>query len=88
MPAPIPTRTQAQRVYDKFGGVPALVDALKDAGVERNASSVYRWNMPRSKGGCGGVVPSSAMPDILAAARVCGLVFTPDENVFNPGRLP
>lgn len=81
-------KTQAQKVFDKFGGVPKLHKALKDMGPEheRAISAIYRWNLPKSKGGTNGMVPNSALQSILLAARAEGIVFTPDD--LYSGRAP
>ncbi len=78
-------KTQAQKVFDKFGGVPKLHKALKDLGPEheRAISAIYRWNLPKSKGGTNGMVPNSALQSILLAARAEGIVFTPDDLYSN-----
>jgi hypothetical protein len=75
-------RTQAERIFAKFGGVPGLYKALKDLGPdhERAISALYRWNMSKKRGGTGGVVPSSAMPSVMAAARNEGVVMTAEDT--------
>lgn len=65
--------TQVDRLILVFGGVSAMRDALRAVGKPVSKVSVYRWNHPRSRGGSGGVVPSSAMPAVLDAARYLGL---------------
>lgn len=78
-------KTQAERIFAKFGGAPQLAKALVAAGSKRHISAVYRWNLPKASGGTGGVVPSSAMQDVLAAARLEGIVLTADDTF--PGKL-
>ena len=56
--------SQAQRIVDKFGGFPALARALG----RRDISALYRWTKPKEKGGTGGLVPSSAVSSVTAAA--------------------
>ncbi len=70
------TTTQADRIFYKFSGPRNLSKMLKAAGYGRNFSSVYRWSYPVSKGGTGGVVPSSAMYEIIHAARLAGIVLS------------
>lgn len=76
-------KTQAFRIAARFGGFPALHRALVALGDERNRrrsiSCIYRWNLPRSTGGTGGVVPTRNMPDIIQAARAEGISLTPDD---------
>lgn len=61
---------QAQRIIDRFGGVPALATA-----IEKDASAIYKWNYPRDSGGTGGLVPSSAIPLVMTAADILGVKF-------------
>ena len=74
-------KTQAERVFAKFGGATPLAHALGRLNVSRRrvVSAVYRWNLPVSKRGTGGVIPSSAMADVLAAARIEGIVLTAED---------
>jgi hypothetical protein len=81
-------QTQAERIYAKFGGVPKLHKALanleaaepvKWKKATRAISAIYRWNLPKEHGGTGGMVPNSAVPAILAAAKLDGLVVTADD---------
>jgi hypothetical protein len=74
-------KTQAQKVFDKFGGVPKLHKALKDLGPEheRAISAIYRWNLSKKNGGTNGMVPNSAMQSVLLAAKAEGIVLTPDD---------
>lgn len=76
-----PKGTQAERIFAKFGGVPALCKALKTLGgeAERNVSAIYRWNLPKKNGGSNGLIPTQAMADVLRAARLEGIVITPDD---------
>ena len=76
-----PANTQAQRVFDRFGGVSRLHKALQRLAAHnrRNISSLYRWNLPKSHGGTGGLVPSSAWPDVMAAAELEGIVIRPED---------
>ena len=65
---------QAQKIIDKFGGVPRLAVAL---GCD--VSAIYKWNYPKEKGGTDGLVPSSTMPEVLKAADVLGIEFTHED---------
>lgn len=71
-------RTQAERIYAAFGGVPKLYKAMVAAHPDRDRpfdiSSVYRWNLPRATGGTGGVVPTKRIAEIKRAARIEGIV--------------
>lgn len=79
LPKAAEPRTQAERLFAKFGGVPRLHKALADAGMPRNISSIYRWNLPRETGGTGGVVPSQSWPQVHRAARYEGIVLTSED---------
>jgi len=79
------TRTQAERIFDKFGGVPRLykalqalaaTDAKKWGNSARAISAIYRWNLPKAHGGTDGMIPNSVVPAILAAAQLEGIVIT------------
>lgn len=74
--------SQAARIFQKFGGVPNLCRALAMVGptAARNLSAVYRWNLPKTKGGSGGLIPTSALGDVLQAARLEGIVITPEDT--------
>ncbi|MBS4045463.1 MAG: hypothetical protein KG075_09455 [Alphaproteobacteria bacterium] len=84
--APNAATTQAGRVFARFGGVPKLHQALKalqefrrDRRPVRDISTIYRWDLPAKNGGTGGLIPAKAMNDILAAARLEGIVLTPED---------
>ncbi len=74
--------SQAERIINKFGGVPNLVKALETAGRPRHRQNIYRWTWPRERGGTGGVIPTSALEDVAEAARIEGVLLTPDD--FDP----
>jgi hypothetical protein len=76
--------SQAERVFDRFGGPKRLCGALAAVGHPRNLATLYRWAYPKPKG-CGGVIPSSAWPIVMAAARFEGVVLPPD--VTSPYRI-
>lgn len=77
----LPPRSQAQRIVDKFGGARRLASALHaaDPSYARHPSNVYRWLYPREKGGTGGVIPTSALPLVITAARIEGIYLTADD---------
>lgn len=76
-----PKRSQAQRIIDKFGGARRLVSILNtiDPSTSRAPSSIYKWLYSRSKGGTGGVIPTSALPLVLKAARLEGIFLTAED---------
>ncbi len=73
--------TQAQRVVAKFGGARDLYRALLRLGDgrRRDPSNVYRWIYK-------GVIPSSAIYDVMEAARIEGVMLTAED--LYPGRHP
>jgi hypothetical protein len=71
--------TQSQRIIRKLGGVAHLLKLLEAIGRPKSKSSIYRWGYPKDKNGCGGLIPTSAWPDILAAARLEGIIFTAED---------
>lgn len=78
------TRTPAERVYARFGGVLAVVAALdalalalRDPHHRRNPATVYRWNTPRAKGGTGGRIPSAVINSLKHAAERSGIKLVP-----------
>lgn len=85
--------TQVYRIVAKFGGHVKLAEALAAVGRPKSKVTIYRWSHPRSKGGAGGVIPSSALNDIILAARHQGIVLTPEDldprpqsfAAFDPG---
>jgi hypothetical protein len=77
--APDTRQTQAQRVIAKFGGAQVLGKALARVNSGRDRSRVYRWGYPKSKGGTGGVIPSSVIADVLTAARLEGVHLTAED---------
>lgn len=72
---------QAARIIAKFGSPYALSRALTALGPERarSPSVIYRWTYPRTKGGTDGRIPSQAVDDVKAAARLEGVLLTPED---------
>lgn len=79
-----PPKSQVERIFAKFGGASKLRKALADVGATRCISALYRWNMERPAG-TGGLVPSSAWPHVLKAARYHGIVITPEDLMPTEG---
>lgn len=67
-------KTQAQRVFDKCGGVPRLAIAMS-----KDPSALYRWNHTKEKGGTEGLIPTSSMQEVLDAAAILGVTLTPED---------
>lgn len=72
---------QAESVINKFGGARELARAIKDCFPEDhyNPSSIYRWMYPKSAGGTGGEIPGYALKKIIKAARMMGILLTPED---------
>lgn len=73
--------TQASRVFEKFGGASALFCSLRSQHSEqfKDISAIYRWRLPKSKGGTDGLIPTRAIPHVMLAARLDGIILTPDD---------
>lgn len=76
-----PPTTQAERIIKKFGNARRLADILN-----LDPSTIYRWQMPESKGGTDGRVPSDKLQKIMDCARLHGVLLTDDD--VSPRRLP
>lgn len=73
---------QAARIIARFGNARALsrsLSRLGDPKKERSPAVIYRWTYPRSRGGTNGRIPSCAVDDVKAAARLEGILITPEE---------
>lgn len=70
------TISQAERVIEKFGGVPRLCALLHAIGRPRDRTVIYRWMYSKDRGGADGVIPSTAWPDLILAARMEGIILT------------
>ena len=77
--AAITYETQADRVIRRFGGVGRLTRALKFICKDKTRLAIQKWRWPRHKGGSGGIIPGCAIMDVIEAARVAGLVLTPED---------
>ena len=71
--------TQAEHIYNAFGGVDKLKVALEKAGRPYHLSTLYRWNMPKPNGN-GGRVPLNGYYAVLAAARLTGVTLPPEAH--------
>lgn len=77
----IPRRlTQAERVINRFGGIPALVKALHNAGFTKQRAAIYKWTYAKGQsGGTGGIIPTQNIPEILKAAELEGVILTAND---------
>jgi hypothetical protein len=65
---------QASKIVKKFGG-PRRLAKLADM----EPSRVYKWTYSKGKGGTGGIVPSSCVDAVQAAAKRGGIVLTDED---------
>lgn len=65
---------QAARIFKKFGNARKLAKAMG-----RTPSTLYRWTYEKKRGGTGGLIPSSALPAVLEAARCSGIFISADD---------
>lgn len=87
---------QAERILKKFGGASRLAGLFNSLNIRRNLHSIYKWTYPRERGGTNGLIPGSAMQDILQAARLDGILLTPEDldprpspvEFASPQRIP
>lgn len=74
---------QAQTIIAKFGGPRELARVLKEVSDDPkehyHPSTIYRWMYPEDAGGTGGEIPTPALKTIIKAARVAGVLLTPDD---------
>ena len=63
---------QAARIIAKFGGADSLASA-----IGRDPSTIYRWANPKAF--TRGLIPSSAVFDILGAAAFHGIKLTAED---------
>lgn len=78
--------TQAERIIKKFGGARDLMRALFKIGKPRNPVSIYKWTYSREGGGTGGLIPTSALSDVLAAAKLEGIIISSED--MDPRAFP
>lgn len=81
---PFERRSQAERVIARFGNARRLARIMAAAGEPRHYSQIYRWTYPKERGGCDGVVPSSAWRAIRAAARLDGVLLREEDFDARP----
>ena len=69
--------TPAEIVISRFGGVRELARLMN-----KDPSTVWRWQAPVAQGGMGGRIPSTAQARLLGMARERGIPLTADELVI------
>lgn len=68
--------TQAERVFHAFGGPRRLAELMALVGCPIDPSSLYRWNHPKIRRGCGGTVPVGNWEWLFQCAELAGVVIT------------
>ena len=76
--------TQIERIIYKFGSVENLRQALELSGLPKYSSSIYRWNLRKSK--MKGLIPATCLPYIIQAARMEGILLTSEDLDPRPGK--
>lgn len=71
-----PVTTPAARVIKALGGVRATARI-----INRNSSTVSRWQKSREQGGTGGRVPTSAQGKLLEYAREHGIALSAEDLI-------
>ena len=72
--------SQSEHIISKFGGIDRLEALLKEIGTPKHKTTINRWLYPKGRSsGTGGVIPTKAWPDIIRAARLDGILLTPDD---------
>jgi len=71
--------TQASKIINRFGGARALTAALKQIGIEKSPSTIYRWAYPKTRGGTNGLIPNFDMEYVIKAAAAVGIFLTDDD---------
>jgi hypothetical protein len=65
---------QAAKILQKFGGARRLAHL-----AALDPSRVYKWTYSKEKGGTGGVIPSSCVEKVQAAAVSAGISLTAED---------
>lgn len=69
----------AQTIIEKLGGDSAVARLLRENGYPCHVSSVVRWRLPKERGGCDGLIPSSRIQQLLRIAGNQGLILAPED---------
>jgi hypothetical protein len=72
----------AQRVINKCGGIRNTAWM-----IGLSVQSVYKWTIPRAKGGTNGLIPMKRQIELTIAAKKHGIILTPDD-FFPKADLP
>lgn len=73
-------RTQAGKVFKRFGNPYRLHKALQAVGHLTSLTNIYRWNQSlESPNGTGGLIPNGWIHRVLEAARFEGIELTSED---------
>lgn len=72
-------KSQARRIIDKLGGAGPGAERRLAKAIGLAPSTVYRWDYPFDRGGCGGVVPTRSWPALTSLARREGIFLTDED---------
>lgn len=64
----------ARSVIEKLGGIDVVAQT-----TGKHVSRIYRWMYSKERGGTGGFIPQSHIPDLLAYARDHGINLTAND---------
>lgn len=64
----------AQRVINKCGGIRNTAYM-----IGLSVQSVYKWTIPRNKGGTNGLVPQKRQIELMVAAKKYGIILIPED---------
>lgn len=70
---------QALRIVSKFGGVENLRNAFVEVGHLVTSNMIYKWFYPKERQGRDGIIPNKHWPFIHKAARLHGILLTPED---------
>lgn len=64
----------ASEIVSKFGGAYSLAEI-----IDMDASQIYRWTYPITRGGTGGKIPTKHQQTLLTKAKELGIDLKPDD---------
>ncbi len=76
------SKSPAQIIIGKFGGVLSLARA-----IDRCPATIYRWLYPKERKGRNGMIPTSAVADIILAADLQGIEIEPADFIPEFNRI-
>lgn len=80
------TNTPAAKIIIRFGGVKLFLEALALLGKPKamvGRNQVYNWCKAPDRRGTSGFIPHWRIADIIAAARLVGILLQPEDFFFD-----